>query len=168
MKLKIKSSPDDFQVEEIATLALEKRGSFAVYRLEKRGWNTVDALFEIARQLKVPFENFSYGGKKDRHAVTSQWVTFKGQKISEIAGKAFTLTFCGFSDRPMGPDLIDGNRFQIAVRALTAGQVESAAAEICRVKEFGYPNYFDDQRFGSFDPVQGFIGENFKNISTAP
>lgn len=159
MKLKIKSSPEDFHVEEIATLALEKRGPFAVYHLEKRGWNTVDALFEIARQLKVPFENFSYGGKKDRHAVTSQWVTFKGRKVPEIVDKAFTLKFRGFSDRPMGPDLIEGNRFQIAVRALTAGQAESASAEICRVKEFGYPNYFDDQRFGSFDPVQGFIAE---------
>lgn len=59
----------------------------------------------------------------------------------------------------MGPDLITGNRFQIVVRNLTTDDLASALREIDRVKQDGYPNYFDDQRFGSFDARQGFIAE---------
>lgn len=62
-------------------------------------------------------------------------------------------------DRPMGPDLITGNRFQIVVRNLAENDLTSALHEIDRVKQDGYPNYFDDQRFGSFDARQGFIAE---------
>ena len=62
-------------------------------------------------------------------------------------------------DRPMGPDLIEGNAFAVTVRKLTEPQVKAVSAEIESVKRFGYPNYFDDQRFGSFDSVQGFLAE---------
>jgi tRNA pseudouridine13 synthase len=32
-------------------------------------------------------------------------------------------------------------------------------SEIDAIKKYGYHNYFDDQRFGSFDPRHGFIAE---------
>ena len=51
----------------------------------------------------------------------------------------------------MGPDLIDGNQFSITVRKLNDKDLASAADEIENVNVFGYPNYFDDQRFGSLD-----------------
>jgi tRNA pseudouridine13 synthase len=62
-------------------------------------------------------------------------------------------------DRPMGPDLIDGNQFQITVRKLAPEAARSIVEESLTVKESGFPNYFDDQRFGSYDPDQGFLAE---------
>ncbi|KKO20783.1 MAG: tRNA pseudouridine(13) synthase TruD [Candidatus Brocadia sp.] len=196
--IKVKARPEDFIVEEVADLPFQRDGNFCVYLLKKRGWNTVDILKMLSRKLNIPYASFSYGGKKDKYALTSQYITIARQIPSTSQGKDFvvgvqpndkggmkrpwikspnsTLTHAysvpskideenystslvGCMDRPMGPDLITGNRFQIAVRNLTDDDLASALGEIDLVKQDGYPNYFDDQRFGSFDARQGFIAE---------
>jgi tRNA pseudouridine13 synthase len=155
----IKAKPEDFKVQEIASLPLAKRGAFSVYLLEKRGWNTVDALREISKNSKVPSKLFSYGGKKDRHAWTSQFVAIEGPRIKDISSDQLTLTFQGYMDRPMGPDLIEGNRFEVIVRQLANTTAQEVLLQLKNVQAQGFPNYFDDQRFGSFDADQGFLAE---------
>jgi tRNA pseudouridine13 synthase len=59
----------------------------------------------------------------------------------------------------MGPDCVRGNRFEITVRSVGGRELRGALATVPQVLRFGCPNYFDDQRFGSFDPRQGFIAE---------
>lgn len=159
MLVKIRSREEDFKVEEIAHLPLAKRGDFGVYVLEKQGWNTMDLLLDISDQLKIPFARISYGGRKDRHALTRQYIAIEGPQVKDFRFDRVALTFCGFMDRPMGPDLIEGNRFEITVRDLSSEQVTLASSRAGRVQEFGFPNYFDDQRFGSFDADQGFLAE---------
>jgi tRNA pseudouridine13 synthase len=57
----------------------------------------------------------------------------------------------------MGPDLLRGNAFRIVVRNLAeTASAERALAEAARS---GLPNYFDDQRFRSYDPERGFFAE---------
>ena len=159
MKFKIKTQPADFKVVEVSSLPITKNGLYSVYLLEKTGWNTTDALFEIASQKRIAFKNFSYGGKKDRHAVTSQFVTFKGRRIDDVIEKNYSLRFQGFAVRAMGPQFITANRFEITVRKLTAAAAEAAEEKRREVVRFGFVNYFDDQRFGSYDALQGFIVE---------
>ena len=77
IRFKIKALPKDFTVEEIVDLPFARRGDFCVYRLEKSGWNTVGILLKLAKELKIPYKNFSYGGKKDRHAFTIHYVTIR-------------------------------------------------------------------------------------------
>ncbi|HHT9111675.1 MAG TPA: tRNA pseudouridine(13) synthase TruD, partial [Candidatus Brocadiaceae bacterium] len=145
----------------------------------------------LSRKLNFPSSYFSYGGKKDKYALTTQYITI-GQyneampgeykdafprnlrpvpglprsqylknisEIKEICENNYSLSLVGNMDRPMGPDLIKGNKFHIVVRNLTDEALSSALGEIEQVKNDGYPNYFDDQRFGSFDSRQGFIAE---------
>lgn len=155
----IKATPEDFKVKELATLPLAKEGAFSVYLLEKRGWNTIDALREISKASNVPSKFFSYGGKKDRHASTIQFIAIEGPRIKDFATDAMTLTFQGFMDRPMGPDLIEGNQFEIAVRQLDKKTAQAVLVNAQRIHDQGFPNYFDDQRFGSYDVQQGFLAE---------
>ena len=186
--IKIKVNPEDFIVEEVADLPMRKNGNFCVYRLKKRGWNTVDVLKRISQTFRIPFSDLSYGGKKDKYAITSQYITLTRRSADRIASPSpkqdakeltrtqplpypptpdredlgdenYSMRLVGLMDRPMGPDLITGNRFQIAVRNVTDADLTSALREIECVKNNGYPNYFDDQRFGSFDARQGFIAE---------
>jgi len=202
--IKVKVKPEDFVVEEVADISLTKTGDFCVYLLKKRGWNTVDVLKNLSKKLNLPSSDFSYGGKKDKYALTSQYITIGRQdykqttpfvpassqgggegriKKSWIMRKSlqsplavnpaeierliptkldkenYSLSFVGLMDRPMGPDLIKGNKFHIVVRNLTEHELKSALNEIECVKKDGYPNYFDDQRFGSFDGRQGFVAE---------
>lgn len=159
MKLSIKSKPEDFIVEELVSLPFEAKGGFAAYLLKKRNRNTVELLSGLSRKLNIPFKSFSYGGRKDRHALTSQYIAIKSRKISELKEDDYSLRFCGFMRRAMGPDFIKGNRFEITIRRLTQKDVNEASKEIAIVGQTGYCNYFDDQRFGSFDALQGFFAE---------
>ncbi|MBI5328792.1 MAG: tRNA pseudouridine(13) synthase TruD [Deltaproteobacteria bacterium] len=167
MKLKVK--PEDFIVEEKADLKLHKGGDYKVYLLTKRGFNTVDLLLRLSKKLDMPFSNFSYGGKKDRHALTTQYITIKDKGIFDTEEDSFNLRYVGDMQKPMGPELIKGNGFKIVIRDLDEKEALRVKSEIGLVKEHGFINYFDDQRFGSFDREQGFIGEkiiqNHHNIA---
>ena len=52
--MKLKQSPEDFQVEELTTVVPEDKGAFAFYRMEKRGWATPDAFAAIMRDPPFP------------------------------------------------------------------------------------------------------------------
>src|SRR5437660_787360 len=64
--MKLKQQPEDFQVEEVTALTAGDSGAYALYRLEKRGWSTVDALALLRRRWEVQPQRLSYGGLKDR------------------------------------------------------------------------------------------------------
>jgi tRNA pseudouridine13 synthase len=157
MKIKIKALPEDFIVEELVDLPLVKQGAFAVYLLKKKGWNTLDLLVTLSRRLAVPFGNFSYGGKKDRHSLSSQYIGIKKKGIMGLDGNGYSLEFIGFMERPMGPDLIRGNHFKIMVRDLTSCNIKACLRQVELAQAFGYANYFDDQRFGCLAAGQGFL-----------
>jgi len=159
MKIIIKYQPEDFVVRERATISLLDRGPYAVYLMTKRGRNTLDALREAAKFWGIPYSNCAYGGKKDRWGVTTQWVTIKGGEPKELELKDLTFNFKGYTDRQMGPDLIEGNSFKLCVRKLSPTEAKAAVEQAQNVARNGFINYFDDQRFGGYDATQGFLAE---------
>jgi len=62
----IKARPEDFIVEEIASLPLVDRGEFRVYQLTKKNWTTPDLVHFLARYLSISPKAIAYGGKKDK------------------------------------------------------------------------------------------------------
>lgn len=159
MRLKIKVKPEDFIVEEIAELPLVKNGGHAVYLLKKKGWGTLELLQKLSRELKIPLKDFSHGARKDRHALTSQYISIKGRSDIKLNEDDYSLAFIGCMNRPMGPDLIKENKFEVVVRELTDEKIDAVKAEMENPQRWGCPNYFDDQRFGSFDSHQGFLAQ---------
>ncbi len=159
MRLKIKCAPEDFVVEELAAVKPGGAGAYGLYCLRKSGYNTADALRTVARALRVQPEAFAYGGRKDRHALTTQYVTVRSSQELSYEKGALSLRFLGRIERPMGPDLIEGNRFSIVVRSLRQEDALWARDGAAAIARDGYLNYFDDQRFGSCDLSQGFVAE---------
>ncbi|MGB9661163.1 MAG: tRNA pseudouridine(13) synthase TruD [Moorellaceae bacterium] len=157
--MKIKVTPEDFVVRELARLPLREKGPYRLYLLEKKGWNTVDLLMRLAREHGLPYRLFAYGGKKDRHAHTFQYITVRHTADLSVEGPNFSLRSIGYLDRPMGPDLLEGNAFTITLRALQNEEVSHIRHRAEEVRGFGFPNYFDDQRFGSMDRERGFLAE---------
>ncbi len=155
--LAIKSVPEDFIVEEKAALPVKLRGSHRLYLLKKSGWNTLDLVRYLSRSLSLPIDKFSYGGKKDRHGLTYQFIAIQDQADFSREGKEFSLESRGFMDRPMGPDLITGNSFSVTIRDV--GDLTTVEKNVEEVKKNGFPNFFDDQRFRSYDPERGFFAE---------
>ncbi|QAT16893.1 tRNA pseudouridine 13 synthase [Candidatus Velamenicoccus archaeovorus] len=158
--MKIKARPEDFVVEEILAGAPKKNGPYTLLRLIKRQCNTLDAVQEIAARLRKPLADISYGGRKDKHACATQFITVKGAVASlHTKTPKFRLETAGYLDRPMGPDLIAANKFRIVVRNVNRHEKEKAVPRLKEIPRKGFFNYFDDQRFGPFDPAQGFLAE---------
>jgi tRNA pseudouridine13 synthase len=153
----IKARPEDFIVEERAVLPLRQAGDYRVYRLTKSGWTTPDLVRHLARACGVSPAAIAYGGKKDRHGRTSQFITIRDARDFSREERNYRLEFQGFMDRPMGPDLIQANDFRIVIRDLR--ETESSEGALPDVRRFGVPNFFDDQRFRSYDPEKGFFAE---------
>lgn len=159
MILKIKVTPEDFIVKELIDLKLQPDGAYRIYLLEKRHWNTVDALLAIARQNKMPMAKIGYGGRKDRHAVTYQYISVPKEYDLSFHMSNIKLSFLGFADDFVSAALLKGNHFHITIRKIPINQKESIKQRISEISRYGFPNFFDDQRFGSVANPQEFLAE---------
>lgn len=155
--MKLKRLPEDFQVEELTEFATADAGEFALYRLTKRGLGTPEAIEAIVRRWKLRREQVSFGGMKDRHAVTKQHVTIRRGPRRGLQQTNLELEYVGQATRPFGPADIAGNRFEIVMRALDDAELAAAEAALAEVDRAGLPNYFDDQRFGSLGASGEFV-----------
>ena len=155
--MKLKSLPEDFEVEELSDFPLDG-GPFAVYLLTKRSLGTPEAITAISSRWNFPRRVIGYGGLKDKHAVTRQWVTIHRGPRRDFREESLSLTYQGQANRPFGPQDITANRFQIVMRNLTDEAAQKVIAARNSLAEFGVPNFYDDQRFGSLGESGEFIG----------
>ena len=154
---KIKVEPADFIVEELIDIPYAADGAYTILKLEKEYWNTLDVIALVARRTKTRPDRFARAGLKDRYARSTQYLSFKGDFRHTIEEKNFTLTPVGKSRRAVTPAMLRGNAFTITLRGLTEGEAEAVRQGAPGVAEHGFPNYFDDQRFGSARHGRGFI-----------
>ena len=155
--MKIKQQPEDFQVEELTDVVPAAAGPFSLYRLEKRGWTTPDAVAAVRRRWQIDRRRVSYGGLKDRHALTIQHLSiFRGPERN-LTHQRLTMTYLGKTAEPFTAASIRANRFRLTLRAFTPPQLSAALKALEEVQADGLANYFDDQRFGSVGPKGEFM-----------
>ena len=146
--MKLKQQPEDFQVEERTTVSAGN-GAHALYRLEKRGWSTPDALAAVRRRWKIDLRRISFGGLKDRHARTVQYFTiFHGPKRN-LTHQEVHVEYVGQIAAPYTSTDIRSNSFSITLREVASTEREHIQSVVAEIRQDGVPNYFDDQRFGS-------------------
>jgi tRNA pseudouridine13 synthase len=155
--MKLRQQPDDFRVEEVSTVEPGHGGPFAFYRLEKTGWTTPDALSAIRRRWKVDFHRMSYGGLKDRHAHTIQYLTIHNGPKKNLSHGGFSVTYVGRLAHAYASEHVRANRFAVTLRSLSPDDATQAEGSLPEIAEIGVPNYFDDQRFGSVGAGGSFI-----------
>jgi tRNA pseudouridine13 synthase len=157
--MKLKQNPDDFQVEELTDVVPSERGAFAFYRLEKRSWSTPDALAAVRRRWRIEPRRLGYGGLKDKHAATVQYLSIFHGPRRNLEHESIRVTYLGQLVQPYRSSDIRTNRFRIILRDLSPAAVEWAMRAVEEVRVDGLPNYFDDQRFGSVTPGGAFIAK---------
>jgi tRNA pseudouridine13 synthase len=156
--MKLKRQPEDFRVEELPLVEGGDAGRFAFYRLTKRGVGTLEALEEIRRAWNLSGRQISYGGLKDRHAVTIQYLTILDGPDRGFRERGLDLEPLGRLTHPYGPNQFRGNRFTVVLRDLSLEKARAAQVALRDLPVDGLPNYFDDQRFGSVGYDGDFIG----------
>ena len=124
--MKLKRQAEDFQVEELPIVRGGDRGRFTFYRLSKRGLGTLEAIEAICRRWNIAGGRLNYGGLKDRHAVTVQYLTILDGPPREMHQTHFDLEPLGRLAHPYGPAHFRGNRFVVVLRDLTSRAVERA------------------------------------------
>ncbi len=169
--MKLKQLPEDFVVEEILHPEYTKEGTYSLYLLEKTSLDTLEAKRIIIRKFNIPYPDIGVAGLKDKHAKTSQHITIKGREGEKytFTEKNISLQFLGYVDKPLKSGDLEKNKFIITVRALKQGELPKITKHFEEVKQFGVPNYFDSQRFGSLQGTEDFVAKHliFDDFETA-
>lgn len=157
--MKLKRIAEDFEVRELPLVRGGDRGRFVLYELSKRGLGTLEAIELICRRWDIAGRRVSYGGLKDRHAVTVQYLTIVDGPERELREASFSLVPLGRVEQPYGPAHFRGNRFIVVLRDMSKEAITRALRAVDQLPRDGLPNYFDDQRFGSVGFSGGFIAK---------
>lgn len=156
--MKLKTLPSDFKVRELS-LVQPSGGKFALYRLTKSSLGTPEAMQAILKGWNLSRRQLSYGGLKDRHAETAQFLTILQGPRQDMSDRSFHLQYLGQTSRPFVAQDISANEFEIVLRGIRTEQQSSFAGRARMVQQIGVVNYFDDQRFGSLGFSGRFIAE---------
>lgn len=148
-------SPEDFVVEECLDMPLTGEGEHFWLKIRKRGENTDWIATKLANYFSVRAMDVGYGGKKDRHAVTTQWFSVYLPKSShaidwsaflEMSGVDAQLLASSSHKSKLRKGEHDANAFVIRLH-----EIPEPKALVTRLEKIlidGVPNYFGEQRFG--------------------
>lgn len=159
LTITLKKQLDDFVVQEVVDFKPSDTGDFGVYLLKKWGATTWDVLMDIQRRLGRKKKDISYVGIKDKHGITTQHITIKHGPKKDLRGKNYSLKYLGLSEVPINRYNLLGNRFFIRVRASKEIPQSIILDEVEFVKNRGYPNYYDKQRFVSVNSQHNFFAK---------
>ncbi len=147
----LKSKPEDFIVEEINDLHLDKNGSYSYYKLKKTDLETQSALQKIADLWKINPKYINIAGNKDKIAVTTQYISISKGPEKDLKREHLELTFIGKRNDRLSLGTLDANKFIITIRKVSHEERKSFIKNIQTKPEliFRFINYYDDQRFGN-------------------
>ena len=143
--------PEDFVVEEIPLFEPEGNGEHCYVLLRKRRWTTPDAIRAVARAAGVRERDVGSAGLKDKHAVTTQWLSIPSGGTSVESWElppGLEVVRASRGVRKLRTGQQRGNRFRIRLTEVPEHGLERAQAIAARLNESGLPNYFGAQRFG--------------------
>ncbi len=146
----IRAQLEDFRVDEIPLYPFSGEGEFLFVRLEKRGHNTNHLMQELCNQLGIEPKKVGVAGLKDRHAITTQWMSLPAKLEKHLGNfqlEGVRILETARHDNKLGMGHLQGNRFEIRVRNVP-GTLERAQVVLDILLERGLPNYFGPQRFG--------------------
>ena len=148
----IRTTPEDFFVEEIPSFEPTGEGEHFLLTLEKRGLNTAAVAKQLAGWAGLPEMAIGYAGMKDRHAVTRQ--RFSVHLPRRVAPDVATLESGqlhviehAWHNRKLPRGALAGNRFVLVLREVQ-GERQAIDARLALIAARGLPNWFGEQRFG--------------------
>ncbi|MBI5073142.1 tRNA pseudouridine(13) synthase TruD [Candidatus Woesearchaeota archaeon] len=150
----LKSTPEDFIVEEINTLHFNLEGKFSYYQLKKRDLESGSAIQQIADRWKINQKYINIAGNKDKIAVTTQFISISQGPEQNMKSDNLELTFLGKGKAALQLGHLEGNKFTIVVREITSEERKNFLEHIKNTKKKSsklpsFVNYYDDQRFGN-------------------
>lgn len=162
----LRATPADFFVEEQLGFSLTGVGEHCWLWVEKENLNTVDAAQRIAKFAGLQERDISFGGLKDKNAITRQWFSLhlinKAVDWTQWSDPNLRLLEITRHDRKLRRGGHRGNRFELTLRNVV-GDLTAFEDRLQTVRTAGVPNYFGEQRFGrdgrNIDNARQWIAE---------
>ncbi|THA10880.1 tRNA pseudouridine(13) synthase TruD [Rodentibacter pneumotropicus] len=147
----LKQQCADFVVKEDLGYEMSGEGEFVALKVRKTACNTLFVGEKLAKFAGVSERNMGYAGLKDRQAITEQWFCLQmpGQEtpdFSQFILEGVEILEVTRHHRKIRTGSLQGNYFEILLR--DAKETDELKARLNFVANFGFPNYFMEQRFG--------------------
>ncbi|MFC3957277.1 tRNA pseudouridine(13) synthase TruD [Halovivax cerinus] len=179
---RLRDRPADFRVREREQFSTEPLDAptdaypHLVIRATLTDWDTNDFAAELSNALGMSRERISWAGTKDKRAVTTQLFSIRDVEPADLPALSGTeIDVVGRAGRSLTFGDLAGNEFEIVVsdaeapdRATdvrdalanfggrrTAGDTDDGGKGSTSI---GVPNYFGQQRFGSYRPITHEVG----------
>ncbi len=152
LRANIRTAPEDFYVEELASFEPSGEGEHLLLSIEKRGLNTASAAKRLAEWAGLPEMAVGYAGMKDRHAVTRQRFSVHLPKrvapdTALLQSEDLRVLDAAWHNRKLPRGALAGNRFALVLREVQ-GERDAIDARLAQLARRGLPNWFGEQRFG--------------------
>ncbi len=152
LSARIRSTPEDFRVEELDAFEASGSGEHLLLTIEKRGMNTAFAAKHIAHWAGVAESAIGQAGMKDRHAVSVQrfsvWLPKKrAPDIDALQTDTLRVLGHAWHSRKLPRGALAGNRFRLVLRGVE-GERNLIEERLRQIAVLGVPNFFGEQRFG--------------------
>ncbi len=156
---RIRTAPEDFQVEELPLYLPCGEGEHVYLRITKQGLSTPNLVKRLASTLGVKAMGIGVAGLKDARAVTTQMVSVHGATAEAVSRlrrdeQVLSVAVLGRHRNRLRTGHHAGNRFRLVVRGVSSQAAASLPVLLETLTRRGVPNYFGPQR-------QGRDGENF-------
>ena len=174
---RLRARPSDFRVCELETQGFEPLDvdtdayPHLVFRATLENWDTNDFVSTLSSRLEMSRERIDWAGTKDKRAVSTQLFSVRAESdaLDNVELRGATIDPVGRAGRGLRFGDLAGNAFGIVVRDADTEPVEGITAAL---RSFGgnggdasgdgdivgVPNYFGQQRFGSYRPVTHEVG----------
>jgi tRNA pseudouridine13 synthase len=144
--------PEDFQVDEVPLYEPCGEGEHLYVRFKKRGWTTRDATRAIADASGAPMNEIGSAGMKDKHAVTTQWISMPARRARPVESwelpEGISVEESSRHKNKLRTGHLKGNRFRIRLVDVVPGALPLAERILAELRQRRLPNYFGAQRFG--------------------
>lgn len=163
---KLRSTPEDFVVDEISILPpREPEGKFVVAKVWHRNWEQNRLVRRLGTNLHVGRASVSFAGTKDGRSVATQLMSFNAPLVDVQALDIPDVKILDAyrTNRMISIGDLVGNSFQIRVTGIDPSKDTVAICKAVRERldgVGGFPNFFGVQRFGSVRPITHLIGKD--------
>jgi tRNA pseudouridine13 synthase len=148
---RIKTTPEDFEVEEVPAYQPSGSGDYLYLWIEKRDMGAEYFSRQIARRLGIATGDVGTAGLKDRRAVTRQMVSVPARaeaQLQRLDADDMRVLRVSRHGNKLKPGHLHGNRFRILVRDTETAAAERLGPLLDRLRREGLPNFYGPQRFG--------------------
>ena len=148
---KFVSSPQTFRVHEVPAYEPSGTGSHVYVWIEKQGMTTAEAIRGLAGAVGVDTRDVGYGGMKDKHATTWQWLSFPESAAAGLPNLALdgvrVLKHSRHANK-LRVGHVNANHFDVTLTEVAPTEAPALIGRFEQMLSSGIPNRYGQQRFG--------------------